>query len=138
MTLKATFDPAVNLDLYFREARNGSKEFRFFNNGEPYELEDDFELRVDFGSELTKLNNSLTWEVTEEDTADVRRSYFWEIVNTTNGKTWLCGTAYFTETLSAEVTDSTDIEINLEGEIINITIIEGGGVFSGDVNGGTP
>lgn len=125
---KATFDPAQNLDLYFRKARNGSKEFRFFDaDGDPHVLADDFELICDFEAELTKLDNVLTFAVTEEGTENVKPSYFWEIVNTTTGRTWLCGTAFFTDTLSAEVTDTNDITIILEGEAVEVTISESGG-----------
>jgi hypothetical protein len=63
---------------------------------------------------------------------------FWELVNATDNKTWLTGTAYYLSGLSAEVDDTTEaITIALNGEQISITIVAGGN-FSGDVNGGTP
>jgi hypothetical protein len=138
---KATFDPAINIDLYFRKGRNGEKEFSFFTGeGEDrvgYPLTDTFEIRADFEIELTVEDNKLIMSVDEEEVDGVRNSYFYEIVNTTTGKTWICGNAYFTETQSAEITDTQDVTIVLEGEPVLVTINEAG-EFSGDVNGGTP
>lgn len=135
---KATFDPAINLDLYFRKGRNGEKEFRFFNGGVAYPLDDEFEVRADFEIAIAKLDNVLTLTVVGEQVEKVRNSYFYEIVNITRNKTWFAGKSHFTDTTSAEVADATDIEINLEGEIIQVTINEAGGESTGDVNGGTP
>jgi hypothetical protein len=136
---KATFDPAINLDLYFRKGRNGEKEFRFFDSeGVAYPLDDEFEVRSDFEITIAKLDNVLTLAVVGEQVKEVRNSYFYEIVNTTTNRTWFAGKAHFTDTTSAEVADTTDIEINLEGEIIQVTINEAGGESTGDVNGGTP
>lgn len=125
---KATFDPAQNLDLYFRKGRNGSKELRFFYaNGNPYLLTDTFLVKSNFGMTHVVLDNKITLSVTDDDTDSVRRTYFWELVNETKVKTWLCGASHFTDENSAAVTDSEDITITLDGEPINITINESGG-----------
>ena len=139
---KATFDPAVNIDLYFRKGRNGEKDLRFFTGAgedrEDYLLTDTFEIRADFDIDLTIEDNKIILSVDEEEVDGVRSSYFYEIVNTTTGKTWICGNAYFTETQSAEISDFEDVTILLEGEPVTVIINEAGGDFSGDVNGGTP
>lgn len=125
---RATFDPAVNIDLYFRKGRNGEKEFRFFNAaGDEYPLTDTFEIRADFEIVLTVEDNKIILTVEDEEVEGVRSSYFWEIVNTTTGKTWFCGNAIFTETQSEEITDFTDVTIVLEGEPVEVTINEVGG-----------
>jgi hypothetical protein len=135
--MKATLDPAKNLDLYFRKERNGSKVFTFLNAaGSAYDLTGiDFQFKSAFAVALVILNNTITIDF-DEDEAINRDSYFWELYNATAGKTWLTGTAYFTSTLSAEAQDTQEITIALNGETINITINESGG--TGDVNGGTP
>lgn len=135
---KATFDPAINLDLYFRKGRSGEKEFRFFIAEVAYPLEDTFEIRTDFDIALEVEDNILRLIVVGEDLEEVRASYFYEIVNTITNRTWFTGTAHFTDTNSHEIADTTDVEINLEGEIIQVTINEAGGESTGDVNGGTP
>lgn len=124
---KATLDPSVNLDLYFRKGRDGSKEFRFFSGDVAYMLEDSFEFRSSFETTLVKENNILTLSVEGDDLENARRSSFYELVNVTKNKTWLCGTAYFTDDSSAEITDSEDITIVLEGEPVVININESGG-----------
>jgi hypothetical protein len=141
---KATFDTAVNLDLYFRKNRNGSKVFRFFDaDGVAYELTDEFEFRSDFDLDLT-IQNDNEWllEVVDTDVAQVRDSYFYEIVNTTTGKTWFCGTSYFTDSHSADVQNTTNVTLYLEGDPVEVTLLEaptGGlehykGTFDASVN----
>jgi hypothetical protein len=123
---KATFDPAVNIDLYFRKGRNGEKEFIFSDaDGNDYPLTDTFEIRADFEIELTVEDNKIILSVDEEEVDSVRSSYFYEIVNTTTGKTWICGNAYFTETQSEEVTDFTEVTIVLNGEPVEVTLNAG-------------
>jgi hypothetical protein len=125
--MKATFDPAQNLDLYFRRGRNGSKLFSFFDSGGlPFSLEGlEFEFKSGFGVTLTILDNTL--EISIADTENPRAdSDFWELINTTFGKTWLCGTAYFTSALSAAATDIENITIVENGEPINITLSDSG------------
>jgi hypothetical protein len=134
--IKATFDPCINLDLYFRKGRNGEKVFRFFIEGEEYELTDTFSIRCDFDIALTVEDNRIRLIVQGAQVENVRATYFYEIVNVTTLRTWFAGTAHFTDTNSAEVTDTTDVTIVLDGEDINVIINEAGG--TGDVNGGTP
>lgn len=125
---KATFDPAVNLDLYFRKGRDGEKEFRFFDSeGNDYNLLDEFEIRADFEIELTQLDNVITLTVVGEQVENVRNGYFYEIVNTTTNRTWFVGTAHFTDTTSAEVEHMVEVTVVLEGEPVEVTINEAGG-----------
>jgi hypothetical protein len=132
--MKATFDPAKNLDLYFRKSRNGSKEFRFFDTGgDAFDLTgNEFEFRSDFTVSLVVVDNVITFEI-EDDVSPTRDSYFWQLFNVTTGQTWLCGTAYFTDGLSADASDSDAITINLTGELVQVTInLSGGSDFIGE------
>jgi len=104
--------------------------------GAPYDLTGiTFEFRAAFIASLVVSTNTITISILETEPVS-RESYFWEIVNTVTKKTWLCGTAYFTSDNSSEVEDTGPITIELNGELVQITIIESGG--SGDVDGGTP
>lgn len=132
---KATLDPAKNLDLYFRKLRAGSKVLAFFNQaGDDYDIE-----AIDFtiwgiDATLTKSGNELT---IVKGSDIVGAQCFWELVNATDNKTWLTGTAFYLEGLSAEVDDTEEqITIALNGETVNIVIAAGTG--TGDLNGGTP
>lgn len=124
--MKATFDPAKNLDLYFRKGRNGSKVFNFFNaDGSAYDLTGkSFEFRAAFNVTVSVVDNTITFTFSEDEVIN-RDSYFWQLVNTTDSKTWLCGTSFFTSALSANINDTEDMIINLNGETINITINAG-------------
>lgn len=134
---KSTFDPAVNLDLYFRKGRDGEKEFRFFDeDGEDYPLTDEFEIRCDFDIEIEIEDNILRLVVDGDQVETVRDSYFYEIVNTTKNKTYFTGTAHFTDTTSAEVEDVTNVTIVLEGEPVEVTINESGGDATEHFKGG--
>lgn len=137
MNKKVTFDPAKNLDLYFRKGRNGSKVLTFLDSaGLPYDLTGiDLQFRAAFAITTTILTNTATLDI-DEDAVINRPSYFWELYNASAGKTWLCGTGHFTETNSAELEGDEEIIIELNGELVEITINESGG--AGDVNGGTP
>lgn len=130
---KATFDPAKNLNLYFRKRRNGSKVLAFFNaDGSDYDVSAiNFEI-AGIDATLSASGNELT--ITK--TTDIAASQaFWELINATDNKTWLCGTAFYREGLSDEAEDSTDLTITLNGEVVNIEIVAGA---SAGVNGGTP
>lgn len=133
--MRASFDPAKNLNLFFRKGRNGSKVFTFLTpDDQLYELTDEFEFRSAFNVGLSVEDNRMTLEFDESQTVK-RDSCFWEIINVTTMRTWLCGTAFFTDTLSAEVDDVEEITIALNGEQVTIIINEAG---SSGVNGGTP
>lgn len=134
MTKRATLDPSRNLDLYFRKSRDGGKSLAFYDaDGADYDIEDiDFTI-LGVRATLAKLGNVLT--ITK--TTDINGSQcFWELVNATDNKTWLTGTAFYTSGLSEEVDDSEEqLTITLNGEVINIQIVAGD---SNGVNGGTP
>lgn len=121
--MKATFDPAKNLDLYFRKGRNGSKVFNFYNtDGSDHDLTgQEFEFKAPFNVSVSVDSNTITFEFSEEEVIK-RDNYFWQLVNKTESRTWLCGTAFFTSDLSANINDTEDIIININGETINITI----------------
>lgn len=126
---KATFDPSKNLDLYFRKNRNGSVQLSFFSGGIDYDISAlVFVFRSDFDVAVSSATNVLTLTFSK-DTEIKRSSYLWELYNETSGKTWLSGTAYFTESLSAEVEDTTEFEININSDQVEITI--NGGIGSG-------
>ena len=130
--MKVSFDPSNNLDLYFRRKRNGSISLTFLSDGAPYDLTGiDFSFRSDFAADVQTSENVMTISFSK-DTEINRPTYLWELVNNTSEKTWLCGTAFFTESFSAEADDSQDIEININGDQVAIAI------NSFDVNGGTP
>lgn len=130
--MKASFDPSRNLDLYFRRKRNGSIDLTFMSGGVPYDLTSvDLVFRSDFDVS-TSINSNVATLSFSESTDINRSTYFWELYNVTSGKTWLSGTAYFTEGLSAEADDNQSIEININGDQVAIEI------NSSDVNGGTP
>jgi hypothetical protein len=112
--------------------------FKFFIEEEEYELTDTFSIRCDFDIALTVEDNKIILTIQGEEVENVRATYFYEIVNVTTLRTWFAGTAHFTDTTSAEVSDATDVTIVLDGDDINVTINEAGGEVSGDVDGGTP
>ena len=130
--MKASFDISKNLDLYFRRKRNGSISLTFMSSGTPYDITGvDFVFRSDF-SVSTDINVNVLTLSFLSTTDTTRSSYFWELYNATDGKTWLSGTAFFTESLSAEADDNQNIDININGDQVAIE------VNSSDVNGGTP
>lgn len=131
---KATFDPARNLDLYFRKGMNGSKVFRFFDaNEDDYDLTGQtFAFRSGFAVTLVVDENTINFSI-DEDEVISRGVYFWSLVNTTTGQTWLCGNAIFTDTQANEITETENITINLTGEIIEVTIsLSGSDNYRGD------
>ena len=130
--MKASFDISRNLDLYFRRRRNGVVTLTFMSEGVAYDLTGlSFEFRSDFLVTASIALNVLTLSFSSS-TIVSRASYFWELYNVTQEKTWLSGTAFFTESLSAEVKDSQSVDININGDQVAIEI------NSSDVNGGTP
>jgi len=121
--MKATFDPSVNLDLYFRKGMNGNKTLNFFRtNGSEYDLTGiNFEFRAPFPVSVNVIGNSIELSIAYSEVIN-RNTFFYQLVNTSTVRTWLSGTSFFTSDLSANVSDSENIVINLNGETINITI----------------
>lgn len=121
---RATLDPAKNIGLYFRKLRSGSILFRFKDvDGDDYNLADTFYFQSGFAAALTKVDNTLTLSINPTQSNVSRDTFFWEIVNSTTGKTWLCGTAYFTTADSAEIEDTEEvITINTAGTTIEVTL----------------
>lgn len=123
---KATFDPAKNLDLYFRFDREGSKVLNFYDaDGDALDITG-ITFRIDgIPATLSSLANQLT--ITQAAIQPRRETLFWELVNVTSGKTWLCGTAYYTSGIAQETNQSENITITTDSEIINITISDSSG-----------
>jgi len=132
--MRATFDPARNLDLYFRKGRDGSKTFRFLNaDGTPYDFDgQEFRFISGYTVALSFEDNDMLADITAADSAVKRDSYYWELYNVTTKRTWLCGTSYFTSALSAQADDTVEeITINLDGETVEVTIQTGAGSGGG-------
>lgn len=125
--MRATFDPSRNLDLYFRKGRNGILTFNFFNiDGSEHDLTGQtFEFIGSFDVTITVFSNTITLDFSENESIKRDRS-FWELVNTLTVKTWLCGTAFFTSDLSADVISSEDITINLGDQVVNVYLNNAG------------
>jgi len=92
--MRATFDPARNLDLYFRKSRDGSKTFRFINaDGTPYDFAgQEFRFISGFAVTLSFNANDMVADITAATSAVKRDSYYWELYNVTTKQTWLAGT----------------------------------------------
>jgi hypothetical protein len=141
---KATFDPAKRLDLYFRINRNGSKAFVFKNSeGEARSLAyEEFEFnikeysggRISISIPLTISENILTAEITEALSRVNEGEYYYELIRSDIGKTWLNGKAIFHNGVFDGVdNDTEDITISETGETIEITVMESGTGGSGPV-----
>lgn len=120
---KLSFDPAANLDLYFRKGRNSSRVLRFKNaDGTPYDISANaFEFISGFAVTLAVDEDEIL--LTIADTVTPKRdSYFYEIKNTTTGQTWFTGTAFFTDGLSAEEDNADEIIMQLAGDVVEVTI----------------
>lgn len=134
----ATFDPSRRLDLYFRVDRNGSKVLTFTNSdGQPYSLiYDEFKLIIkeNSGSRKNKVLleenagltisiNSVTVDITSEQSHLPTGEYYWELYNEYTGTTYLSGKAYFHNgEFDGVDNDAEDVVINLSGESITISI----------------
>lgn len=142
---QATFDPARLLDLFARVARDGSivinftdsdslsfdisiYEFQFFVKD--YDQSSIKRIDLSESNGITNTGTSLEIELTEEITTLRDRVYYYELINLTINKTWLCGN--FTlhngkfdgvnsnnSVIIAENGESITIQINEVGEISN-------------------
>lgn len=133
---KLSFDPAVNLDLYFRKGRNSARVLRFKNtDGTPYDVSaNTFEFISGFTVVVTIDEDEIT--ITIADTqVPTRDSYFWQLKNTSTGQTWFTGTAYFTDGLSAEQDNTEEIIMQLAGDVVEVTIDSPVVVSSGSYRG---
>jgi hypothetical protein len=141
MTTKATFDPARELDLFFRINRDATNTFNFVDPaGNPYDLTgrtfvlnikqhawdntNFFQLTTSGG--LTVGTSTIDVTLTKPQTAKFRQQYyFWELVMTKSGleKDWLTGYAWFHNGKFDGVGNMvTTIAIYDKGQTINITI----------------
>jgi hypothetical protein len=145
----ATFDTAKRLDLYARKNRDGSKKFTFLtSSGTAYDISAiDFKLNIKskardttnvlqltVGSGLTvggTGNNELTVTLTDTQTNIKAVNYYWELFNDTADKTWLHGEFIVSNGLSEEITESSSVTVNLDPDVIEITIGESAALLSG-------
>jgi hypothetical protein len=134
---KAIFDIAGKLDLLFRIARVGSKTLSFVDSeGVAYPL-DGFEFQLNIkerpssaenlieltdGSGLTVNASSIEIEVDEEDTDQTEKLKFWELYETVNKKTWLCGNCYFISRDPSSENDAVTVTVRLDPDTITVTI----------------
>lgn len=145
-----TFDPSRSITMYARRARAGLKNFRFRKtDGSPFELVGyEFEFFVkkylDSDDKMISIDlqisgdydNELAVELTAEDTDVDPGTFHWQIVNKTNSRTWLNGPfKLHTGNFDAFNEDLQDITINLEGEVVEVTINDAASRTG--VNGGT-
>lgn len=107
------FDPAREVDMYFRINRDGVAQTLTFTDqstGRPYTVSGKTwqlniketnkstsnTLQLLSGSGLTIATSSITILPTSTQTQYLReRGYYYELYNVTDKQTWLCGTAYF-------------------------------------------
>lgn len=148
--IAATFDPAKELTLYFRVARNGSLTFSFVDSdGNAYSLiYDDFELNIykNQGDKKKLISlivgsgisfptaSSLTVSITESQSNINEGEYYYELYRPDIGKTWLTGDAIFHNGKFDGVDNNATITITESGTPVTITISAGGG---GEVADGT-
>lgn len=143
---KATFDPAKRLDLYFRINRNGSKAFVFLNSDgsarsliyEEYEMtiKEYAGGRISIAIPLSITDNTITASITDALSKVNEGEYYWELKRVDNGKTYLCGKAFFHNGIFDGVDEeSTELVINEGGETIEITVNESGGSGETSITG---
>jgi hypothetical protein len=134
---KAIFDIAGKLDLLFRIARVGSKTLSFVDSDDvAYPLDGlEFELNVKerpssetdlfqltSGAGLTVGTSSIEIEVDETQTDLPEKLCFWELYETVNKKTWLCGNCYFISRDPSSEDDALTATVRLEPDTITVTI----------------
>lgn len=143
--MKTTFDPARELQIYLRRARQGDKTFIFtLSTGAAYSLTGKtFELVVkSFSHSVTNLirltigngltiqasTNQLAIRFTVAQTTLVPKDYYWEFTCLDDNKTWLTGIATLHDgEFDGVDEDTTDLTISLNGADVNIEISLGGG-----------
>jgi hypothetical protein len=134
---KAIFDNAGKLDLLFRIARVGSKLFTFVNEDEtpylltgrtfslnikenPGDAESVFSLTD--GDGLTVGSSTIQIEVTAEQTDLAEKLFFWELYETVDERTWLCGSAYFISRDPSEEDDAGEVIVRLDPDAVTVII----------------
>lgn len=138
MTKKATFDPARELELFFRCNRNGSKDFVFLDSdGLPYSLiyedvefniyrnQGDKKVLIQLG--VSYANNIVSTSITDDQSNINEGKYYWELYRPYLGKTWVTGYAHFHN----GVFDGDDSD----GESVSIVVSDSGDVVQITVNG---
>ena len=131
------FDIAGQLDLRFRRARAGSKTLTFLDvDEEEYDISGiTFQLNVKTnerastnvfqltsGSGLSIATNVMTVSVTENQSDLAGDMYWWELYDSTNKKTWLCGRAYFTLSEPSDLEDSNTVTVDLDPDTVQVNI----------------
>jgi hypothetical protein len=132
----ARFDSAELLNIQIRCERNSLAVFEFVNeDSSPYDLQGDWQLFFKTSPEqrdVLRLNgtiedNKLEFEFTEENTLIPQYTYYYELLNTTTGKTWLHGDAIAVKGKFKGKTDNKVI-VSEEETLIQITVTAGEGI----------
>jgi hypothetical protein len=146
---KAIFDIAGDLDLVFRIARTGSKTLNFIDPdqvayplaGNTFQLNvklkpnsEDNIFQLTSGNGLTVGASSIAIAVDEARTDLKEKIYFWELYETVNKKTWLCGNAYFIKKKPVNDSDSTTVTVRLNPDVVTVIISNTVGGGSGSSN----
>lgn len=140
------FDPAIELNLFFRIARTSSRTLIFSDeNGNGYDISSiDWSLKIKrrdntdlmsltIGSGLTVESNELIISVSDSDTDKPPGLYYWELVNNTTKQTWFYGNAYFINKQNPNSDNDLDVTVNLTGTLVKVTISN----TSNNIDGGT-
>lgn len=147
---EASFDPARECKLYFRCNRNGSKDFVFsYSDGTPYSfIYEEFTANIYQYEGQKKVfiplivsynSNRLTISITAELSNVNQGEYYFELFNEISGQTWIATMCQFHNGRFDGVGSNTDeITVNTEGEILNITIDSTPNDVVLNIDGGTP
>ena len=134
---QATFDPSRLLDLFARVSRDGSIVINFTDSVSlPYDISsDEFEFFVKEKDQATSkkiqlteadgiVNSGTSLEITltQTDTTLRENIYYYELLNLTRNKTWLCGNFTLHNGKFDGVTQSNTLVITDESEVITIQI----------------
>lgn len=146
MIPKASFDPSRIVNLYFRVARNGSQVIVFKkSDGTPYEINAiNFKFFIkqtpqaansvmvlEEGTGLAIVDDStLVISVNEDDTNLRAKAYYYELLNETEGKTWLSGKAFFHEG-EFDDKEEDDVQVTVKTQGTPITLIIQSGTSGG-------
>jgi hypothetical protein len=137
---KLIFDIAGELDLVFRIARTGNKTLNFVDTaqvayplaGNTYELRvketensEDNVFTLTDGEGLTVGTSSIGITVDAIQTNLKRKIYYWELYETVNEQTWLCGNAYFLKRKPVNDSDSTTVTVQLNTDEVITVVISG-------------
>lgn len=152
---KVTTDSAGKLELYFRVARASVPKTLTFKdvNGNAYSIAGitfllnfidpntgSTVLSLASGTGLTIGSSSITFSLTEVQSALPKDLYYWELYDSTNKRSWIYDKSYFIKREPPDIDNETELTVKLTGETINVTVTTGsgsGGEGITEVDGGT-